>query len=169
MNSIRFDASRWRAASSALSRTLTERLAADRLDLRAALESTAAAVADKLMGRTFPSASAIGLAVAAMRFDCARVYATPGRVFEILAATAGPDCASAFYSAWKRGDISTARRVLRSSSSPIAQIKIGAALDPSLRETVRNRKTGRVMSAYPLQIVTAEELKAFARTACLAI
>jgi hypothetical protein len=118
-------------------------------------------VAQALAIETFPSANAIGLAVAAVRWDVNQVYITAGKAFEILRETAGPSIAGAFYSAIKKQNTSKAIQILRASGSRIAQIQIGT-LDPDLHEKARDRN-GRVTLANPLQIVSAEELDAFVK------
>jgi hypothetical protein len=121
-------------------------------------------VADLLAHETFPSAGSIGMAAAAVRFDVGRVYIVAGKAYEILqGSTGGEKAGKGFYAAFKRNDLATAREILRKSGSPIANIIIGAPLDPSLHEKGRNQKTGRVMLSAPLQIVTSSEVSAFAK------
>lgn len=121
-------------------------------------------VARELAELTFPSPNAIGFAVAAMRFDVSRVYCTAGKAYEILKQTAGVQVAGAFYAAYRNGQISQAREVLRASNSPIRDCEIGS-LRPELHEKSRDPKTGRVMLAHPLQIVQKAELDSYLRSA----
>lgn len=162
--SIRIDESKWNAQKSALRSMLEGRLRNARAVLSDELRETGAFVAEELGKRTFPSDSAIGLAVAAMRFDLHQVYATSGKVYEILDSTVGKRTANAFYVSWKRGDLSAARQIVRNSGSPISQIVIGEPLRAELRESVRNQK-GRVSTAYPLQLVSKGEIDAHAKIA----
>ncbi len=164
MKSIRLDSSSWEAQKSKLRAHLESRMSATKTALHDALHETGAEVAEDLSARTFPSANAIGLAVGAMRFDLSRVYCSGGKAFEILKGSSGPSTAMKFYANWKRGDLSAARQILRSSGSPIANIIIGEPLNPALRETVRD-KNGRVMTAYPLQICHEAEIAAHAKLA----
>ena len=164
MTGIRLDASRFRASLSSLQGSLDQQLAAKVEALTPILRAEAATIAEQLSERTFPSPMAIGYASRALRFDVGRVYCTASKVYQILESTSGKNIAVAFYAAWKRGDISAARRVLRQSGSPISNIEIGSPLNPNLRESVRD-KHGRVQAAYPLQVVTASELKSFAAAA----
>lgn len=159
MRTFHLNQSRFAAQKSALRNLLEKK----RADLTQALEDdlreVGAWTAEALGARTFPSANAIGLAVAAMRFDFSRVYATYGKAWEILDAAAGKRVAGAFYAACKRGDFQRAREILRNSGAPIAGAIIGSPLDPALREKVRD-KDGRVMTAHPLQIVSPDEFGA---------
>lgn len=123
----------------------------------------AAHTAEALGSLTFPGPSAIGIAVAAMRFDFSRVYATGSKVYKILEES-DPKRASRFYAAWKQGDISTAREVIRSSGTSVSGIEIGKALDPSIRERYRD-KNGRVMCKAPVQLVHSSEYQAALKVA----
>lgn len=151
--------------TSSLDSSLQNLMATIRATMARELRSTAASVARDLCLRTFPSDSAIGLAASAMRADINSVYITHARAIKILESHAGPNASHAFAHALRRGDLSAARNILRSSPSPISQIRLGDPLDPSLREKTRNRKTGRVETKNPLQIVTRDELAAFTRAA----
>lgn len=159
MRSFFLQSSQWSASKSALKTALARKLDRMQQALPEALRKTGATAAERLGELTFPGPSAIGIAMAAMRFDFGRIYATPGKVFEILEGTAGKQAAGAFYAAWKRGDLDRARDIIRRSASPISSIIVGRALDPSLREKFRDRN-GRVMSAYPQQLVSQEEYAA---------
>ena len=118
-------------------------------------------VAQDLAERTFPSPMAIGLAVAAMRFDISRVFITAGGVYERIKNAQSEREASAFYSAYKRGDFPLALGRLKRSGI-LSGITIGR-LDPRLHESSRNQKNGRVEIPEPLQIVTKDELAAYVK------
>ncbi|MEO5712166.1 MAG: hypothetical protein ABIT37_01650 [Luteolibacter sp.] len=165
---IGLDPGKLEAQKRALQGVLEKRLDAARAILRDALTETGGEVAEALSARTFPSEMAIGIAVKAMRFDLSLVYCTEGRAFEILKGSAGLGVANRFYGAFKRGDLSAAAHIVRTTGSPIASIIIGQALRPELRESVRD-KDGRVVCAYPLQLVTAAELSAHAKLAIMEI
>lgn len=123
----------------------------------------AAHTAEALGETTFPSKNAIGLAVAAMRFDFSQIYATGSKAYKILEES-DPAKARRFYAAWKRGDISTARDVIRSSGTSISGIEIGKALDPSIRDRYRD-KNGRVICKAPVQLVHSGEYQAALKVA----
>ncbi len=161
---IQIDASRWKSQKDALRAQLDQKVAEARKSTAADLRETAAFVAEELGEHCFPSAAAIGIATAAMRFDVSRVYATASKVCEILKASSGEKTAAAFYGHWKQGNLSAAKNVVRKSGSPISGIIMGERLQPQLRESVRD-KNGRVKAAHPLQLVTKEELAAHMREA----
>lgn len=160
---ISVDSNRLAAQKRALQGAFEKRMEAAKSIVKDALTVTGAEVSEALSARCFPSESAIGLAVRAMRFDIGRVYCTEGKVFEILRETS-PASAVRFYAAFKRGDLSSATRIVRESGSPIAGLIMGQALRPELRESVRD-KNGRVMCAVPLQLVTKSEISAHAKKA----
>lgn len=161
---IRIDASRLASAKSTLRAAMEKRIGTIGEATRAPLRDTGAFVATELALRTFPSNSAVGLAAGAMRFDLRRVYATPSRFYKILEASAGEKTAKSFYAHWKSGNITRVKQIVRNSGSPVASIIIGETLKPALRESVRD-KNGRVMTAYPLQLVTDAELVAHTKIA----
>lgn len=164
MGAITIHPGKLAAQKNALRKALEKKLAATRDQIEAAIKPIVATAAEELGERTFPGPNAIGLAVAAMRFDISRVYITSGKAYDILEKTAGKAAASSFYAAFKRGDFSSARAILQNSGTSIASIRIGEPLDPQIRETMRDKK-GRVISEKPLQIVSKEELQAFTKAA----
>jgi hypothetical protein len=164
MRAFHLDSSKFASQKAGLARYLQGMIGSTQASLRDALETAGAEAAEELSARTFPSSQAIGLAVAAMRFDLSLVYCSAGKAFEILKASSGPAVAGRFYGAYKRGELSAARKILTGSGSPIANIPIGEPLNPALREKVRDRN-GRVKTQWPLQIVTEGELSAYAKHA----
>lgn len=164
MRSFHIDQSRFDAQKNALASRLTRRADKLKSEMTEPIREVGAQAAEMLAAVTFPGPAAIGLAIAAMRFDFGRVYATAGKIYEILDSSAGKAVAGAFYAAWKRGNIDAARLIIRKSQSPISDIIIGRALDPSIREKARD-KNGRVMSAHPKQLVTDDDFAAGLKTA----
>jgi hypothetical protein len=163
MNAITLDRSKFASAKSKLKSELEKNLLERaKQETEEKLRRTSIVVARELAERTFPSANAIGLAVAGMRFDISRVFITAGRAYEILKSTAGPGPAGAFYACYQKGNFQQAERILRESNSPLRAIAIGP-LRPDLHEKARNSKTGRVMLKEPLQIVTKSDLGAYVK------
>lgn len=117
-----------------------------------------AKAAEALGTQTFPGPQAIGFTVRSMRQDFSKVYATASRVYRILDGR-NESLARSFYAAWKRGDLSVVRSILRDSGTEISGIEVGRSLDPSLREGFRD-SNGRVVCPLPVQLVRKEEYEA---------
>jgi hypothetical protein len=158
---ITLDRSRFDAQLAKVRKELESHVASGMRETEEKIRQVAIRAAQDLAERTFPSPMAIGLAVAAMRFDIGRVFITAGKAYETLKDAKGERIAGAFYAAYKHGDFSRALSVLR-ASGVLPGIEIGR-LDPALHERARNPKNGRVELARPLQIVTSEELAAYMR------
>jgi len=147
-----------------LERKFDQKLSDLKTEAREKTVAVAIRIAHDLAEQTFPSNGAVGLAVSAIRFDVGRVYIVAGKAFEMLKTSAGGEAAArAFYAAYKQGDFGKAREILRRSGSSISEIIMGSPLNPSLHEQARSTRTGRVLLASPLQIVTASELAAFTK------
>ncbi len=162
MNAISLDRSRFDSQLGQLRKGIMRELESVNRETEEKLRQVSIFVSQNLAERTFPSANAIGLAVAAMRFDVSRVFITAGKAYEILKGTAGEAVAGAFYANYKRGNLSQAERIIRQANSPIRNIEIGP-LRPELHEKARDKKSGRVMLKDPLQIVTQSELDAYVK------
>lgn len=162
MSHITLNRSKFEAQKAALNRSLEKAIEEKRKVVAEKARFAAIKVARDLAERTFPSADAIGLAVAAMRFDVGRVYITPGRAFEILRSSAGEAVAGAFYAAHKRGQLSQAESIIRRSNSPIRNIEVGS-LRPDLHQRSRNAN-GRVELKAPLQVVEKREIDAYVKS-----
>jgi len=126
------------------------------------LRDVAGELAMNIGKQTFPGQYRIGLAVAAIRFDLSRVYATPGKIYEILHEDSPPNAAR-FWRAIKLGDMAAARDAVRGSGTSIRSIIIGSPLDPSFHEASRSKKDGRVYRVTFAQMVTKEELDAYSK------
>ncbi|MES2923690.1 MAG: hypothetical protein V4819_19200 [Verrucomicrobiota bacterium] len=161
MKMISVDRSRLDSQLSDVRRSMESKIGDSQRETEEKIRLAAIYVAQECAERTFPSASAIGLAVAAMRFDISRVFITAGSAYEKVKQTAGVGAAGAFYAAYKRGDHSRALTILRTAGI-LPGISIGQ-LDPALHERARNPKDGRVMLAQPLQIVGKDELAAYVK------
>jgi hypothetical protein len=147
-----------RAQITALEHTLNGRLRNAVEEIREAVIETSIETAIALAARTFPSGYGFKLAKNALENELKQLYATGGRVYQVLSDAGESHIASAFYAAYKSGNLSAAAAQLRKSSTSWAAIPVGS-LNASLHEKARNAQTGKIEVKMPLQIVPADELK----------
>lgn len=135
--------------------TLVEFAAIKRKSMAEVLRAQARLVAVNLAWNTQPyglDANARNVGERAVLRDVGRVYRSLDVVFGQIARTSYKQ-AQAFYAAAMKGDLSTAKRILREVGLlDYLGADIGK-LDPGLHDTLRNNR-GRVRTRTPRQIVT---------------
>lgn len=101
-------------------------------------------------------------AKAAIAADIRKVFVTASETYGILRRSAGERQAKAFFSAYARGDLRSARRVLRAAGGITGRLDFGA-VSSALHERARSGPSRRVALRRPLRIVDGRERQAYIR------
>lgn len=148
---IRFNAARFEASKARVKSRLEGELRKRMVKLEGHLREVAGEIATEAALITFPKSAGddIRFVRAAIIADIRRIFPTASEAFGILERS-NPAIARAFYVAWKRGDLRSARNILRGSGTILSSVSFGPP-SRSLHESARSGPRRRVRG-LPLRI-----------------